>query len=160
MSELPSHIYRLESGELKYKTDFMHLFGLPEVNLVETSPRYVISSNEYVDMCVNMFMYGLIKIPHLKVKNGRGLECFDFKKDFVEISLHLYGSNCHILGYIKPKHLINYDMTKIAERTFTTIHFNWDKYKNRKGIIDDIGKLKFLNDLLTHKTKTNATSKR
>jgi hypothetical protein len=158
MSELPSHIYELPSGEWRYKTSFMHLFDLPEVDVIETEPRWIASQNEYVNLCMNMFYNKVINIPYAKIYNGVGNEYFDFKKEHVAINLHCYGSGCSITAYIKPTDLVNYDMTKISEKVMTTIHFTWDSYKNRKGIIDEIGKLKFLNDLLKH--KTYATRKR
>jgi hypothetical protein len=156
--QLPNHIYRLPSGELKYKTSFMHIFDLPEVDVVETVHKLIASQNEYINLCMNMFYFNVINIPYAEIYNGAGNEYFDFTKKYVAINLHCYGSNFSITAYIKPIDIVNYDMTKISEKVMTTRHFTWDKYKNRKGIIDEIGKLKFLNDLLKH--KTYATRKR
>jgi hypothetical protein len=109
-------------------------------------------------MVMGMFYNELISIPYVEIYNKRGVSSYDLKKDYIEIPLHYYGSNCCIVAMINPKDLINYDMTKICKEVHTTIHFTWDKYKNRQGVITEIGKLKFLNDIL--KQKANATSKR
>ena len=137
----------------------MHLFDLPEIKLVETETKYIISSNEYVDMCVNMNLNGLINIPYVTLVNGKknGLN-FNLKSDYAEIKLFSYGFNNHLWAMIKPEHLVYYDLNKIIKHIDTVYYFTWDTYKNKKGLITEIGKLKFLNDIL--KQKTNATSKR
>jgi hypothetical protein len=129
---------------------------MPEVDVIDT--RSIASDNEYVNMVMGMFYNELISIPYVEIYNKRGVSSYDLKKDYIEIPLHYYGSNCCIVAMINPKDLINYDMTKICKEVHTTIHFTWDKYKNRQGVITEIGKLKFLNDIL--KQKANATSKR
>jgi hypothetical protein len=155
MRDLPKFVYETPNG-YQYKTAFMHLFDMPEVDVIDT--RSIASDNEYVNMVMGMFYNELISIPYVEIYNRRGLSYYDLKKDYIEIPLHYYGSNCCIVAMINPKDLINYDMTKICKEVHTTIHFTWDKYKNRQGVITEIGKLKFLIDIL--KQKANATSKR
>jgi hypothetical protein len=155
MRDLPKFVYETPNG-YQYKTAFMHLFDMPEVDVIDT--RSIASDNEYVNMVMGMFYNELISIPYVEIYNKRGVSSYDLKKDYIEIPLHYYGSNCCIVAMINPKDLINYDMTKICKEVYTTIHFTWDKYKNRQGVITEIGKLKFLNDIL--KQKANATSKR
>jgi hypothetical protein len=155
MRDLPKFVYETPNG-YQYKTAFMHLFDMPEVDVIDT--RSIASDNEYVNMVMGMFYNELISIPYVEIYNKRGVSSYDLKKDYIEIPLHYYGSNCCIVAMINPKDLINYDMTKICKEVHTTIHFTWDKYKNRQGVITEIGKLKFLNDIL--KQKANATSKR
>ena len=155
MRDLPKFVYETLNG-YQYKTAFMHLFDMPEVDVIDT--RSIASDNEYVNMVMGMFYNELISIPYVEIYNKRGVSSYDLKKDYIEIPLHYYGSNCCIVAMINPKDLINYDMTKICKEVHTTIHFTWDKYKNRQGVITEIGKLKFLNDIL--KQKANATSKR
>jgi hypothetical protein len=141
------------------KTTFMYLFDLPEIELIKTEPRCIISTNEYVDMCVNMNIKGLINIPHVTLDNGRkeGIN-FNFNSDYAEIKLYAYGFNNYLWAMIKPEHLVYYDLNKICKHIDTVYYFTWDKYRNKKGVITEIGKLKFLNDILKH--KTHATSKR
>lgn len=146
MSEqLPSNIYRLPSGELKYKTDFMHLFGLSEILDLDTY-------RSYPDLMYHMFLFGEIKIPYVRITTFRK----EKGDDYVHLPIATFNNGNGVSLEIKKTDIINYDMTKICNQYLK----NWGKYKNRKGIIDDIGKLKFLNDYLTQKIKTNATSKR
>jgi hypothetical protein len=155
MRDLPKFVYETING-YQYRTAFMHLFDMTEVDVIDT--RSIASDNEYVNMVMGMFYNELISIPYVEIYNKRGVSSYDLKKDYIEIPLHYYGSNCCIVAMINPKDLINYDMTKICKEVHTTIHFTWDKYKNRQGVITEIGKLKFLNDIL--KQKANATGKR
>jgi hypothetical protein len=157
MRDLPKFVYETPNG-YQYKTAFMHLFDMPEVDVIESPLTCCASSNNYVNMVMSMFYNELISIPYVEIYNRRGLSYYDLKKDYIEIPLHNYGSDCNIIAMINPKDLINYDMTKICKEVYTTIHFTWDKYKNRQGVITEIGKLKFLNDIL--KQKANATGKR
>jgi hypothetical protein len=142
-------------------TKFMHLFDLPEVELVHLYQRYNISTDEYVDMCVNMNMFNKLNIPYVKLSNGkRNGSYFSLESEEVEIPLYGYGFNNCLWASLKPQHLVNYNLDNLSKRIQTKYYFSWDDYKNKKGIIDDIGKLKFLNDILKQKTKNNATSKR
>jgi hypothetical protein len=155
MRDLPKFVYETTNG-YQYRTAFMHLFDMTEVDVIDT--RSIASGNKYVNMVMGMFYNELISIPYVEIYNRRGLSYYDLEKDYIEIPLHNYGSDCNIIAMINPKDLINYDMTKICKEVRTTMHFTWDKYKNRQGVITEIGKLKFLNDIL--KQKANATSKR
>lgn len=153
-------INRQKNNLYKWDTDFMHLFDLPEVELQEIKygDGLNFSNVTYINTLLNYQENGQLIIPYVKIITGRDIQIrFDFICEYSNIFLQGYGGGCSMYAQIKTKDLVHYDMTKLS-KYIGYGKFNWNKYKNKKGIIDDSKKIQFLTDLIKYKTK-NATSK-
>lgn len=138
------------------KTDFMHLFELPEVEIVDVTnaDTYFYSTNKYVNAVMNMSSAKMIDIPYVEFGFGkRDYYNFSFDSNYAQVLLYEYGFNNYLYAMIKPKDLVNYNMSELSKMIETTYHFKWDKYRNKKGIIDDSKKIEFLTDIIKYKSK-------
>jgi hypothetical protein len=150
---------RIEINE--WDTDFMHLFGLPEVTLSKFGWDYIYSNVPYINAILNAQRSGKLAIPYVKLfteKGGYGGIGFGCK--YATIKIQGYGGGWSLLASIEPKNLVHYDMSKLSKLMPSSVGFggiDWNKYRNKNGIISDSKKIQFLTDLIKYKTK-HATS--
>ena len=138
------------------KTDFMHLFDMKEIDLEMRSLDYICSNNPYINAILNAQINGSLNIPYVELIAKRGgFSHISFSRKYAIIHIQGYGGGASLLASIEIKNLVYYDMTKLSKIMISHREFggiDWGKYRNKKGIIDDSKKIKFLTDLIKHKT--------
>lgn len=140
-------------------TNFLHIFNIKEIEVDKNRVNYYIySSNSFV----NSFMNIANEIEELKgiyfYASQHYDECFNLDSKYINCLCYSYGFSHAIYASFPAQDLIKYNIEEILKRVRTKRDFTFDKYLTKSGKMNEIGQLKFLNDLL--KQKTYATSKR
>lgn len=144
---------------MNHLTNFLHLFNLTEIEVDENRVNhYIHSSNSFV----NSFMNIANEIEELKgiyfyVAQDYDTY-FDLDSKYIDCFCYSYGFSHAIYASFPSQDLIKYNIEEILKKVRTRRDFTFAKYLTKSGKMNEIGQLKFLNDLL--KQKTYATSKR
>jgi hypothetical protein len=140
-------------------TNFLYVFNLNEIEVDDSRlNHYIHSSNSFVNSFMNIAnekeelkdIYFYVAQSHDEYfnLNSKNIDCFCYS----------YGLSHGIYASFPAQDLIKYNVEEILKRVRTKRDFTFDKYLTKSGKMNEIGQLKFLNDLL--KQKTYATSKR